>query len=389
MNRSVRVGIIANEFFDETVGRMGGFGWVAAAAASCLRSRPDLVKSVEFLSGERARGAESEVVSHGLPLHFYPRSADRGMLGDRFDVLLSVDYRPSYHPIVAAFSSVPWIMWVNDPRTGEDWARLSGLRVPARELESPQGTHPIDCTSMRRWRPRWWKRSRRVVFGVTASSLGQKFKAAYGFEAREPLELLPYPLRLPFAPAARKSERPSVVFLGRLDPIKRPWLVFELAERLPDVEFVVMGRTHFRPPRGWEVPSAVPSNVELLGHVDGETKWKRLRDAWALVNTSIHEALPVSFVEAFAAGTPVISCQDPGSLVTKFGVFTGRFDGDGLAGVPAFVDAISSMTASWSLATGRRARHWALETHSEDAFLDAFRRLCDRAGARTGARPGK
>jgi hypothetical protein len=48
MNRSLRVGIIANEFFDETVGRMGGFGWVAAAAASCLRSRPDRVQSVEF-----------------------------------------------------------------------------------------------------------------------------------------------------------------------------------------------------------------------------------------------------------------------------------------------------------------------------------------------------
>jgi glycosyltransferase involved in cell wall biosynthesis len=165
------------------------------------------------------------------------------------------------------------------------------------------------------------------------------------------------------------------VFLGRLDPIKRPWVFVEIARRMPDVDFILMGKAHFAPPGAW-VPEDLPPNVRWEGHIDGAAKQHAVSSAWALVNTSIHESLPVSFIEAFAAGTPVISTQDPGRLVTRFGTFVGRFDGDGLDSVPAFIDAIRRMPPERSLSLGAAARSWATATHTPGCFESALLGLC-------------
>ena len=49
----------------------------------------------------------------------------------------------------------------------------------------------------------------------------------------------------------------------------------------------------------------MPPNVKLLGHLDGEQKFQFLSSAWVLVNTSIHEALATSFLDALVCETPL------------------------------------------------------------------------------------
>jgi glycosyltransferase involved in cell wall biosynthesis len=53
--------------------------------------------------------------------------------------------------------------------------------------------------------------------------------------------------------------------------------------------------------------------------VSEEEKSRILEESWALVNTSIREALPVSFLEALAHETPIISGLDPDGLTSRFG----------------------------------------------------------------------
>src|SRR5205807_10440094 len=117
-----------------------------------------------------------------------------------------------------------------------------------------------------------------------------------------------------------KNQQPRVIFLGRLDPIKRPWVFVELARRFPGVEFLMLGQSHFRGRGSW-VPRQLPENTKLLGHVDGEQKLHLLSSAWVLVNTSIHEALPTSFLEALACETPLLSCTNLEGIVSRFGIF--------------------------------------------------------------------
>jgi glycosyltransferase involved in cell wall biosynthesis len=49
----------------------------------------------------------------------------------------------------------------------------------------------------------------------------------------------------------------------------------------------------------------------MVGHVDGLEKTEILSSSWALINTSIHEGLAVSFLEALQCETPLISSVDP------------------------------------------------------------------------------
>ncbi len=97
-------------------------------------------------------------------------------------------------------------------------------------------------------------------------------------------------------------------------------LFFRLAEDFPDVEFVAMGRSH--DPLADAVLrkrcSGVP-NLACPGFVSEEEKSRILEKSWALVNTSVREALPVSFLEALAHETPILSGEDPDGLTSRYG----------------------------------------------------------------------
>jgi glycosyltransferase involved in cell wall biosynthesis len=296
-----------------------------------------------------------------------------------------MDYRPGYYRVFDYFSRTPKVLWVVDPRPLSDVEKIATLRIPGQENERPQGIDMIDCSGLALWRPRILRPWRgRIGFAAPLASLGEKFAGTYGFPAPRHLHFLPYPLPLA-SRAESKTRVPSLVFLGRLDPIKRPWVFVEVARRVPDADFILLGRNHFSGAGSW-MPENLPSNVKLMGHVEGEEKRRTIAQAWALVNPSIHEALPVSFVEAFAACIPVISCQDPGGLVSRFGTYVGRFDGSGLDAVEPIARAIRNMTPDWSTQLGSSARDWAISTHSADSFRAGFFEMC-RALRVSGSAP--
>ena len=186
------VGIVANEFFDVTLGRMGGFGWAAHRSAECLLERPDLDYRPFFLAGQRLAAAEH---SSGVPLLTFDGDAvgfRRALESARLALLLTIDFRPRYAPIIEALADKPLLVWVRDPRPPEDIEKIATLEIPgsadplrasgrstvARSALSSM-THAI------RVAPSSWPALRRA--------LAQKAPGTYG-TAAAPLELLPNPL---------------------------------------------------------------------------------------------------------------------------------------------------------------------------------------------------
>jgi glycosyltransferase involved in cell wall biosynthesis len=264
-------------------------------------------------------------------------------------------------------------------------SKTNTLRIPGAEGERPRGIEGTDCTSLAKIVSASRLIARPVLFATPAPHLAEKVPGAYGVTPPE-VFFLPNPVELCDGYAS-KSERPRVVFLARLDPIKRPWLFAEMAGRFPEVEFLFMGHSHFTGEGTWR-PERLPPNVRMLGHVDGEEKRLLLSSAWALVNTSIQEGLAVSFLEAMACETPIVSCQNPGDVVSRFGVYVGRFDGDGRGLLPGFTEALGRLLGDEATRKrlGREGRAWVEETHGMAPFLKAFRQLCARAGVVRGAR---
>ncbi|MCP2730929.1 hypothetical protein [Limnofasciculus baicalensis] len=130
------------------------------------------------------------------------------------------------------------------------------------------------------------KHKRPVLFATPAPFLKDKVLGTYGVQ---PLTVTFLPNIIDPEPGeVIKSEHPTVVFLARLDPHKRPWLFVELARHFPPVEFIFLGKPHFQGEGAWE-PDSLPDNVQLMGHVDGEEKVRILSSAWVLINTSITE----------------------------------------------------------------------------------------------------
>jgi glycosyltransferase involved in cell wall biosynthesis len=117
--------------------------------------------------------------------------------------------------------------------------------------------------------------------------------------------------------AAPKSERPSIVYIGRLRRYKGVDWVFRalpgVLRRVPDVRLVVVGDG----PHQGELKLAaarhgVAHAVEFRGFVGAEEKVRLLREAWVLVQPSPKEGWGLTVVEAGACGTAVVAADSPG-----------------------------------------------------------------------------
>ena len=337
----------------------------------------------EYGAGEHyAEQGRTELDVHGSRVLLRRRSQLanlRAMQRERFDLLLTIDYNLGYSVYLRSLPRTPTIVWVRDARTPEDAEKILGVRIPGGPNEPPHGLMSHDGRSLARIARESSLFGRRLMLATPTPLLVTKLERAYGFEPWD-FHLLPNPILLE-PPVVRKSERLTVVLLARLDPIKRPWLFAELARSFPEVEFQFLGQPHFTGRNAWSLDD-LPPNVRLVGHVDEAEKLRLLSAAWVAINTSVHESLAVSFLEALACSTPLLSCVNIGYTVSRYGIFTGRFDGSGMDSLDAFRAGLRTLLDNEALRTelASKGRDWVRTTHSLPNFLGAFDRLAARAG---------
>jgi glycosyltransferase involved in cell wall biosynthesis len=382
----MRIGVISDEFFHRDLGGMGGFGWAAWQLSRIFEEELSLNVEIVYLAAQHhVRESASETSAHGRRLVLRRPTRLANLIAarrEKLDLLLTIDYNLSYSVWIRSLPRTPCIVWSRDPRTESDVEEIYTLRIPGAPEVVPQGLYCINGRSLQRIaRESLWT-GRKLMVATPSPMLTRKFEDTYGFEPWNTY-LLPNPLSLKTTRAG-KSSKPTAVFLGRIDPIKRPWVFTELARRFPAVEFLILGQAHFSGLGAWE-PVNLPSNVRLLGHTGEEEKTRILSEAWVTVNTSIHEALAVSLLESLACGTPLLSCQNPEFVASRFGVYAGRFGGDGMAGLDAFALGLETLLASAELRLrlGESGRQWVDSVHSRQNFLDRFQELCRLAGVRS------
>ena len=186
--------------------------------------------------------------------------------------------------------------------------------------------------------------------------------------------LLPGIVPLPVTIRPHSERNGIVAWVAMIRPPKRPDLLLQIARRLPTMRFVVCGA----PNRGQWDPGELESlltqlqslrNVDYRGHVAPEETLEVIGNAGVLLSTSDGEGFPSVFLEAWAAGTPVVSLQiDPDNKIRKgeLGVVANTVEGA--------VDAVSSLMTlpQHRQDIGMRARRHVQETHSPVAAIQAF-----------------
>jgi glycosyltransferase involved in cell wall biosynthesis len=100
--------------------------------------------------------------------------------------------------------------------------------------------------------------------------------------------------------------KPIVGWIARVTGVKNPMLALEVADAMPDTQFVLAGGGDLLE----KVKAAAPSNVSVVG-------WAKAEDVFGaseiILSTSENEGMPVALIEAQLAGKPVVA-TDVGSV---------------------------------------------------------------------------
>ncbi|MBI4387426.1 MAG: glycosyltransferase [Candidatus Omnitrophica bacterium] len=383
-----KIGLVTREFFHEELRGFGGFGWMSQSIANFFNSRKNGL-AVDVLINKK--NCERFIQKHGNTPVIFEYARKNGFFQNslsylryltnlrsrRIKLLITIDYERGYEEILMSQPRIPAIIWLRDPRTLSDWQKVLTVELEAKHIVKkslPELEEQIMITkrSVQNLLSQAAVSNRRILFACKGKFLIPKMKEIFALPMLEPIHL-PDPI-LPPSEEVQKSSLPRVLFLGRLDPVKRPWIFFELAKRFSKVEFFVAGRTHFP-----KIMNSIIgkyrhlSNLKFLGLVQGVEKQKLLQSSWVLVNTSIHESLPLSFEEAFTCGTPVIAGNvNPDNLADRFGIFVGEHLGDGRDehALDAFSSALEKMIDddNFRINKGSAARKYAHETYSFENF---------------------
>lgn len=122
---------------------------------------------------------------------------------------------------------------------------------------------------------------------------------------------------------SRPATGDRVLWVGTVHEGKRPELLLEIARRLPHRRFVLVGGEPYgetlRRSGYFEAirsRAAALANVEMTGFLPLAEAERRFDTARVLVNTSVYEGMPNTFLQAWARGIPTVATVDSGAPVT-------------------------------------------------------------------------
>jgi glycosyltransferase involved in cell wall biosynthesis len=129
------------------------------------------------------------------------------------------------------------------------------------------------------------------------------------------------PIRLekPSLASPDSSGRDYALWIGKADSVKRPDVVVEVARSSPDLRFVMVMNPVDR--AIWNrIVDGKPANLvihEYLPFLQAEGLFER---AWVLLNTSMYEGFPNTFLQAGKYGVPLVTAGvDPDGFITATG----------------------------------------------------------------------
>jgi glycosyltransferase involved in cell wall biosynthesis len=199
---------------------------------------------------------------------------------------------------------------------------------------------------------------------VQSSAQAQTLLRSYGLKSRVAGMLVERPVTAP-------SHDLDVLWVGNIRSLKRPDRILELAARLPQFSFhMVGGALPGEEALYEEVQQAAARMSNLcfhgrLSYWDANAMYGRAR---LLVNTSDVEGFPNSYLQAWIRGVPVVTLIDPDSVIEREGLGV-------TAGSPAQLSGIiASLLQSrndWQAASDRCIRFMARE-FGEDRILSAY-----------------
>ncbi|AWI10175.1 glycosyltransferase family 4 protein [Ereboglobus luteus] len=381
--KTIRLALLVDEYFGALGTAFGGYGFLARRYVAKYLPCEDIQVDVLIRRKKSLLFAKKDVVD-GVNVWHLPRYAwlaRRWLRKQNYDVYLSIELTSASARIMKIAPDGKLILWIQDPRPKARWDDEIGTMSMIKD----------PCFYDSRIAPlvNRLNDENRLVWISQGRSLVPLAKELYEIEQDFNARYLPNPIEIDWDfDLERCSKKNNIVFLGRLEAQKRVWLVCEVAKRMPQYNFYILGQ-FFRHREENEATvekykrEEIP-NLHWAGHLDGAEKNELLRTSKILINTSIWEGIPISWLEALSYGTLLMSNLDNENLVSRFGVCSGQNLGDGFDGIDAYVSAIEKIMTDEAFRRERAAAAIAYvrETHSVERFVRDMREVVTEAARR-------
>jgi len=238
---------------------------------------------------------------------------------------------------------------------------------------------------------RWiYARAQRVI------ALSEEWRTALlGMQPASRVVVIPNPVEIPAWQASLDAGAPTVLFLGVIKERKgvhdllRAWP--GVLRAVPGARLVLGGVGDAQEASALARELHVEDSIEMPGWIVGEAKDALMKRAWVFALPSHYEALPMSVLEAQAAGVPVVSTRVGGIPTAvhdgRTGILLEPLDVPGLEA--ALVGLLTDPARR--KAVGEAARRAAAERFSADVLVpkvDAIWREIVPAAELSGAIPG-
>jgi len=217
----------------------------------------------------------------------------------------SHEARGSYDVVVDEINTRPFMA----PRWIDDTPVVALIHQLAREIWSYETPFPLSLVGRYVLEP-WWLRAYRRVPALTVSE--SSAESLVRFHGWEDVTVVPEGSDSHPAPTVPKEPDPTIAFLGRLVPMKRPQHAIDaflnLRQTHPSARLWVIGDG----PLLDDLREAAPPGVTFVGRLERGELYDRLARAHLLVATSVREGWGLNVSEAAACGTPSLAYRVPG-----------------------------------------------------------------------------
>ncbi|MHC5226442.1 glycosyltransferase family 4 protein [Ignatzschineria sp. LJL83] len=368
----IKIGLIIDEFFGGAGTQYGGYGKLARDyICKYLQGYHGGVEiEIDVLLGIGKSKVLTEKYSEdGIKLYKLPREkffAWWFLKRKKYDFYLSIELTYSKIMELERKGNKKLLLWIQDPRPMYEWDEINTVKLfPEPSYYNQKVYNEVHL----------WNSLDRVKFLTQANDLTRKAIDLYQLPKDIVVDYIPNPIDIDYDFDVKTyPKKNQIIFLGRIDSVKRGWLFCEIAKKMPEYEFYVLGKFQQKKARMSEIlkPYMELPNLHFVGHVGGEEKNQLIKDSKILINTSIHEALPVSFLEALSYGTLLVSNRNPDGLTSKFGIWVGEVLGDGFDKVPLYVEAVRELILKEDLRMDLsiKAIEYVKQQHSVELFRD-------------------
>lgn len=165
----------------------------------------------------------------------------------------------------------------------------------------------------------------------------------------------------------------DILWVNNLRQFKRPDLLIELARRMPDLKFCMIGGEQPGFPRLYaEMSAAAVSlpNLDFAGRVPYHDMARRYAGARVFVNTSDSEGFPNSYLQSWIHGTPTVAFFDPDGVIRRRGL------GHAVATLDDMEACIRRLLADrdhWTACSGR-CRQYMADSFGEEEVIAPYLR---------------